>query len=167
MRDARVAPAGPQEPGPVLALFLPAVTFAGAAAGASGGGEDPDAGDARESRVVDRRRRSRVLLIDDLEDQRELYREYLEFAGYDVEVARDGFEGIDRALKSLPDIVVMDLSMPGLDGFEATQRLKLLKRTRRIPIIALTAHGSLPREWALSAGCAAYLKKPCYPDDLA
>jgi two-component system cell cycle response regulator DivK len=167
MRDVRVVPAGPQGTGRVLALFLPAITFTGAAPGPSDDDKDPAGGEAGESRHADRRRRSRVLLIDDLEDQRELYREYLEFAGYDVDVARDGFEGIDRALKSPPDVVVMDLSMPGLDGFEATQRLKLLKRTRRIPIIALTAHGSLPREWALSAGCAAYLKKPCYPDDLA
>jgi two-component system, cell cycle response regulator DivK len=108
-----------------------------------------------------------VLLVDDLEDQRELYGEYLEFAGYDVTLARDGYEAIDRALRLRPDIIIMDLAMPGLDGFETSQRLKLLEATRGIPIIALTAHGALPREWALSAGCAAYLKKPCYPHDLA
>lgn len=108
-----------------------------------------------------------VLLVDDLEDQRELYRQYLEFADYQVSVARDGYEAIDRALRLKPDVVIMDLAMPGLDGFEATQRLKLLEATRGIPVIALTAHGALPREWALSAGCVAYLKKPCYPHDLA
>lgn len=108
-----------------------------------------------------------VLLVDDLEDQRELYGEYLEFAGYEVALARDGYEAIDRALRLRPDIVIMDLAMPGMDGFETAQRLKLLEATRAIPIIALTAHGALPREWALSAGCAAYLKKPCYPHDLA
>jgi two-component system cell cycle response regulator DivK len=117
--------------------------------------------------VLDRRRHTLVLLVDDLEDQREMYREYLEFAGYVVVVARDGFEGIDRALRERPDVVVMDLAMPGLDGFEATERLKVLERTRRIPVIALTAHGELPREWALRAGCAAYLRKPCFPDELA
>jgi CheY-like chemotaxis protein len=117
---------------------------------------------------VDRRRtRARILLVDDMEDQRELYREYLLFAGFDVAVARDGYEAVDEALRTRPDVVIMDLAMPGLDGFEATQRLKTLDATRSIPVIALTAHGSLPREWALSAGCAAYVKKPCYPHDLA
>ena len=82
-------------------------------------------------------------------------------------VARDGYEAVDCALRLRPDVVIMDLSMPGLDGFETTQRLKVLEATRGIPVIALTAYGSLPREWALSAGCAAYLKKPCYPNDLA
>ena len=117
---------------------------------------------------VDRRRaRARVLLVDDMEDQRELYREYLLFAGFDVAVARDGYEAVDEALRTRPDVVIMDLAMPGLDGFETTQRLKTLDATRSIPVIALTAHGSLPREWAMSAGCAAYVKKPCYPHDLA
>ena len=108
-----------------------------------------------------------VLLVDDLADQRELYRQYLDFAGYEVAVARDGFEAVDRALHAHPDVIIMDLAMPGLDGFETTQRLKALEATRSIPVIALTAHGELPREWALTAGCAAYLKKPCYPHDLA
>jgi CheY-like chemotaxis protein len=117
---------------------------------------------------IDRRHAEAVvLLVDDLADQRELYRQYLEFAGYDVAVARDGFEAVDCALRVRPDVVIMDLAMPGLDGFETTQRLKLLEATRGIPVIALTAHGELPREWALTAGCAAYLKKPCYPHDLA
>jgi len=107
-----------------------------------------------------------VLLVDDLEDQREIYRQYLEFVGYRVVTARDGFEGIDRALSMRPDVVVMDLAMPGLDGFETTQRLKMLEGTRRIPVIALTAHGELPREWAIKAGCTAYLRKPCDPSDL-
>jgi CheY-like chemotaxis protein len=100
-------------------------------------------------------------------DQRELYREYLLFAGFDVAVARDGYEAVDQALRTRPDVVIMDLAMPGLDGFETTQRLKTLEATRGIPVIALTAHGSLPREWALSAGCVAYVTKPCYPHDLA
>jgi two-component system, cell cycle response regulator DivK len=124
--------------------------------------------DRRPPPFVDRRRaRAKVLLVDDLDDQRELYREYLEFADYDVVVARDGYEAIDTALRVHPDVVVMDLAMPGLDGFETTQRLKRMEATRSIPVIALTAHGALPREWALSAGCDVYLKKPCYPHDLA
>ena len=119
-------------------------------------------------RAIDRRHtRPVVLLVDDLADQRELYRQYLEFAGYEVAIARDGFEAVDRAIHIHPDVIIMDLAMPGMDGFETTQRLKGLEGTRDIPVIALTAHGELPREWALTAGCAAYLKKPCYPHDLA
>jgi two-component system, cell cycle response regulator DivK len=122
----------------------------------------------RRARPQERRHHAPlVLLVDDLEDQRELYREYLEFVGFRVEVARDGFDAIDQAQELRPDVVVMDLAMPGLDGFETTQRLKLLETTRAIPVIALTAHGELPREWAISAGCAAYLRKPCEPYDLA
>jgi len=119
-------------------------------------------------RAIERRQtRPVVLLVDDLADQRELYRQYLDFAGYEVAIARDGFEAVDQALHLHPDVIIMDLAMPGLDGFETTQRLKALEKTRDIPVIALTAHGELPREWALTAGCAAYLKKPCYPHDLA
>jgi CheY-like chemotaxis protein len=125
------------------------------------------AGSAPPTQVDRRRSRPIVLLVDDLEDQRELYRQYLQFADFDVAVARDGYEAVDQALRIRPDVVIMDLAMPGLDGFEATQRLKVLEGTRGIPVIALTAHGTLPREWALSAGCAAYLRKPCYPHDLA
>ena len=129
---------------------------------------DETARKRRRARPQDRRRHAPlVLLVDDLEDQRELYREYLEFVGFRVEVAHDGFDAIEKAQALHPDVVVMDLAMPGLDGFETTQRLKLLEATRVIPVIALTAHGELPREWAISAGCAAYLRKPCEPYDLA
>ena len=130
-------------------------------------GEDP-ARKRRRARPQERRRHAPlVLLVDDLEDQRELYREYLEFVGFRVETAGDGFEAIERASALQPDVVVMDLAMPGLDGFETTERLKVLEATRAIPVIALTAHGELPREWAISSGCAAYLRKPCEPYDLA
>ena len=145
---------------------MPSIAVNVAAAGrgrSSGTSAQPD-----NAPPVDRRHaRPVVLLVDDLADQRELYRQYLEFAGYDVAVARDGFEAVDCALRVRPEVVIMDLAMPGLDGFETTQRLKRLDATRGIPVIALTAHGELPREWALTAGCAAYLKKPCYPHDLA
>ena len=137
------------------------------AAADGGRAGDEAGGKRRRARPQERRRHAPlVLLVDDLEDQRELYREYLEFVGFRVEVARDGFDAIERAQELRPDVVVMDLAMPGLDGFETTQRLKLLETTRAIPVIALTAH-ELPREWAISAGCAAYLRKPCEPYDLA
>ncbi|HET6898303.1 MAG TPA: response regulator [Vicinamibacteria bacterium] len=136
------------------------------AAGARGRPSGPVAPRSSARALERRQARPVVLLVDDLADQRELYRQYLEFAGYEVAVARDGFEAVDQALSVHPDVIIMDLAMPGLDGFETTQRLRGLEATRAIPVIALTAHGELPREWALAAGCAAYLKKPCYPHDL-
>jgi two-component system cell cycle response regulator DivK len=137
------------------------------AASARGRSSGPDVRRSGAPAIERRHARRVVLLVDDLADQRELYRQYLDFAGYEVAIARDGFEAVDCALRVHPDIIIMDLAMPGLDGFETTQRLKVLEGTRNIPVIALTAHGELPREWALTAGCAAYLKKPCYPQDLA
>jgi CheY-like chemotaxis protein len=107
-----------------------------------------------------------VLLVDDEEDQRELYRQYLEYQGFRVEVAQSGFEALEMALALNPDVVVMDLAMPSLDGFETTRRLKELKNTGSIPVVALTAHGDLPREWASDAGCDAFLTKPAFPHEL-
>jgi CheY-like chemotaxis protein len=107
-----------------------------------------------------------VLLVDDEEDQRELYRQYLEYEGYRVEMAAGGAEVLDKVLRVRPDAVVMDLSMPGVDGFEATRRIRDLPSTRHIPVIALTAYGELPMEWAIAAGCDVYLRKPCLPGDL-
>ena len=127
----------------------------------------PAAAQSRKAPLERRRAVPLVLLGDDLEDQRDLYRQYLEFAGFRVETARDGFDALDTATRVKPDIVVMDLAMPGMDGFEATERLKRLEATRGVPVIALTAHAQLPTGWALSAGCAAVLRKPCYPHDLA
>lgn len=107
-----------------------------------------------------------VLLVDDEADQRDLYRQYLEYQGFRVELAESGFEAVEKALALHPDVVVMDLAMPALDGFEATRRLKLLKSTGSIPVVALTAHGELPREWAADAGCDAFLSKPAFPQEL-
>lgn len=114
------------------------------------------------------RREPLVLLVDDLSDQREIYKEYLEYGGFAVELASSAPEGIAKAIDLEPDIIVMDLSMPGIDGFEATRVLKAVSLTRHIPVVALTAHGPyLPREWAVDAGCDDYLNKPLLPHDLA
>jgi two-component system cell cycle response regulator DivK len=119
-------------------------------------------------RPVDRRRQRVVLVVDDLTDQREMYAGYLRYLGYHVEEASSGVEGVAKAVDVLPDIVIMDLAMPGLDGFEATRVLKAISLTRRIPVVALTAHGDhLPQEWARIAGCDAYVRKPILPGDLA
>ena len=108
-----------------------------------------------------------VLLVDDLADQRELYRQYLDFAGYEVAVARDGFEAVDRALHVHPDVIIMDLAMARLDGIAATKRLKRDARTRKIPVIILTAFPEKPvQQRAMEAGASAFLTKPCLPDQL-
>jgi CheY-like chemotaxis protein len=123
---------------------------------------------SRSRSPVDRRRQRVVLVVDDLTDQRELYAGYLEYLGYRVEEASSGVEGIAKAIDTRPDVVIMDLAMPGLDGFEATRVLKAISLTRRIPVVALTAHAEhLPSEWAALAGCEAYLRKPILPGDLA
>lgn len=107
-----------------------------------------------------------VLLVDDEPDQRDLYQQFLAFAGYRVELAAGGASALDAALATKPDVIIMDVAMSGMDGFEATRRIKELKATSRIPVIALSAYGDIPREWAVAAGCETYLRKPILPHDL-
>jgi two-component system, cell cycle response regulator DivK len=108
-----------------------------------------------------------VLVVDDHEDAREGYSRVLTGGGYRAEAAADGLEALEKALDLRPDVIVMDLSMPGLNGWEATRRLKTMESTREIPVIAVTAHVvGHAREVALAAGCDAFLTKPCFPEDL-
>ena len=111
--------------------------------------------------------RPRVLLVDDYSDAREMYSEYLTFSGFDVVEAANGMEALQRAAESAPDIILMDLSLPVMDGWEATRRLKADPRTASIPVMALTGH-ALPgiSEGARQAGCDAFVTKPCLPDEL-
>jgi CheY-like chemotaxis protein len=108
-----------------------------------------------------------ILVVDDTLDARELYAEYLRIAGLRAEVAEDGVEALSKASSLLPNVIVMDLAMPRMDGWEATRRLKADPATRHIPIIALTGHAlERSRERAIEAGADGYLTKPCYPDSL-
>lgn len=108
-----------------------------------------------------------VLVVDDYEDAREMYAEYLLVSGYRVAMARDGHEAVAEATALLPDLVLMDLSLPGLDGWEATRQIKADPRTRHIPIVALTGHAlSSAAEGARDAGCDAFVLKPCLPDEV-
>ncbi|HEX2697649.1 MAG TPA: response regulator [Anaerolineales bacterium] len=104
---------------------------------------------------------ARVLIIEDNIDNYELVRFLLERAGHEIIWARSGREGIDMAKAGFPDLILMDLSLPEMDGWTATERLKSDPQTGEIPIIALTAH-TLPgdRKRALDAGCDSYLSKP-------
>jgi len=108
-----------------------------------------------------------VLLAEDFEDARELYREYLEYSGFAVETATNGREAVDKAIGLQPDLILMDASMPLLDGWQATRALKADPRTRAIPIVALTAHAfEDAKHEAREAGCDGFITKPCLPDDL-
>jgi two-component system cell cycle response regulator DivK len=111
--------------------------------------------------------RPRVLLVDDYPDARDMYGEYLEYCGYDVIQASNGIEALERAFEHQPDIILMDLSLPVMDGWEATRRLKANHRTASIPVVALTGHALAGIfEGAQQAGCDAFVTKPCLPEDL-
>lgn len=104
---------------------------------------------------------TRVLLVEDNELNRDMLSRRLERRGYSVTVALDGAEGIRTAHEMVPDLILMDMSLPEVDGWEATRRLKADERMRHIPVIALTAH-AMPddRRKAVEAGCDDYDTKP-------
>jgi two-component system, cell cycle response regulator DivK len=109
----------------------------------------------------------KVLVVDDFEDNRAMYAEFLRYSGFDVIEASDGAEAIEKATALQPDVVIMDLSLPIVDGWEATRRLKAERRTRDIPIIALTGHALEGHSrGAREAGCNRFLAKPCLPETL-
>jgi two-component system cell cycle response regulator DivK len=113
------------------------------------------------------RLRPLVLLVEDHTDLRQLYAQQLILSGYDVIEAANGAEAIDRTTADSPDVVLMDLSLPVVDGWEATRRLKNDRRTAHIPVVALTAHdGSGELQRATNAGCDWFVPKPCPPDAL-
>ncbi len=104
---------------------------------------------------------ARILLVEDNEMNRDMLSRRLERRGYEVIVAVDGEEGVARAKVEAPDLVLMDLSLPGIDGWEATRQLKAADETRAIPVLALTAHAMAgDREKALEAGCDDFDTKP-------
>ncbi len=103
----------------------------------------------------------KILLVEDNEDNRDMLTRLLQRRGFEVVSAVDGLQGIAMAGSEAPDTILMDMSLPELDGWEATRRLKSAPDTRSIPVIALTAHAmSGDRERALAAGCDDYESKP-------
>jgi CheY-like chemotaxis protein len=103
----------------------------------------------------------KILLVEDNEMNRDMLSRRLMRLGYQVELALDGLSGVEMTRTRAPDLVLMDMSLPVLDGWEATRRLKADVETRHIPIIALTAHAmSSDRDRALEAGCDDYDTKP-------
>jgi CheY-like chemotaxis protein len=103
----------------------------------------------------------RILLVEDQEMNRDMLSRRLKKRGYEVSIAVDGAEGVDKARSESPDLILMDMSLPVMDGWEATRTIKGDEATRAIPVVALTAHAmSTDREKALEAGCDAYETKP-------
>jgi two-component system, cell cycle response regulator DivK len=108
-----------------------------------------------------------ILVVEDYDDAREMYVEYLTFTGFRVESATNGLEAIEMTERLKPDLVLMDLALPKLDGWEATRRLKSNPATAGIPVIALTGHALAGHaERAREAGCDSFITKPCVPDEL-
>ncbi len=107
-----------------------------------------------------------VLVVDDDRDGREIYTATLTHSGFRVEQATDGFEAVDKSYKLHPDLILMDLLMPRLDGWEVIGWLKNNRNTREIPIVAVTGAQAEQRELARSAGVHSVLVKPCPPEAL-
>ena len=103
----------------------------------------------------------RILLVEDNEMNRDMLSRRLAKRGYEVALALDGLQGIEMARRDAPDLIIMDMSLPGVDGWETTRRIRADEGLRRLPIIALTAHAMAgDREKALAAGCDDYDTKP-------
>lgn len=103
----------------------------------------------------------KLLLVEDNEDNRDMLSRRLLRKGYEVTTAVDGAEGVTKATSELPDLILMDMSLPVMDGWEASRQVKANAATAHIPVIALTAHAmSGDREKALAAGCDDYDTKP-------
>ena len=103
----------------------------------------------------------RILCIEDNDDNLFLLHRRLTRAGFEVTVVMDGAQGVEAAISSPPDLILMDLNLPGLDGWEATRRLKGRPETKNVPIIAVSAHAAAgDRERALAAGCDDFESKP-------
>jgi two-component system, cell cycle response regulator DivK len=109
-----------------------------------------------------------VLLVEDDPQGRRLYADWLTLAGFRVEQAHNGLQALERARESTPDVVVTDLHIPGIDGFELARQLRLDVRTRAIPVLAVTGYAAFAAdpERARRAGCDAVLPKPCSAEDL-
>jgi CheY-like chemotaxis protein len=108
-----------------------------------------------------------VLVVDDSEDAREMYGEYLVSSGFRVDHAADGEHALLKVLAVMPSVVVMDLSMPVIDGWAATRSIKTHPKTKGIPVVAITGHVTFENlNRATEAGADAVLVKPCLPRDL-
>jgi CheY-like chemotaxis protein len=109
-----------------------------------------------------------VLLVEDDRDGRRLYADWLTQAGFRVTQAHNGLQALEHALEAVPDIVITDLDIPGIDGFELTRRLRKHDRTCLVPVVAVTGYAAFAADpgRAQRAGCNVVLEKPCSPENL-
>jgi two-component system cell cycle response regulator DivK len=106
-------------------------------------------------------RKNHVFIVDDVKDNRDMYEYFLSEKGFRVSQASDGEEALDKAAELQPDLIVMDLSLPGIDGWEAARQLRAGSKTSHIPVVILTAYDLVG---AVPEGCEGFLTKPCLPD---
>ena len=107
-----------------------------------------------------------ILVVDDFSDIRDAQAHFLTKEGFRVVVARDGQEALDKALGLQPDLILMDLSLPGINGWTATRQLKQDEKTKHIPVVILTAYSSGGTRAVIQEGCEGFLMKPTAPGDL-
>jgi two-component system, cell cycle response regulator DivK len=109
----------------------------------------------------------RILVIEDTEDNRQIVRDLLESAGYELIEALDGIEGVAAAERENPDLILMDIQLPGIDGYEATRRIRAIPALAKVPIIAVTSYAlSGDEAKTRAAGCDGYVAKPFSPRQL-
>ncbi len=104
--------------------------------------------------------KSKVLVVEDYEDTREFMKFLLQDYGFEVTEASNGFEAVEAVKRQVPDLILMDISMPGMDGLTAARKIREQNASRKTPIIAITAYGESARRKAIEAGCNASLSKP-------
>ena len=107
----------------------------------------------------------KILVVEDNETNMYLIRFILRKSGYEVIEARSGEEGVELAIEEKPDLVIMDIQLPGIDGLEATKRIRNSEADEELPIVALTSYAMVgDKEKALKAGCTGYIEKPINPE---
>jgi CheY-like chemotaxis protein len=117
---------------------------------------------------VPKAQRRLILLVEDMLDARELYAEYLAYTGFSVVTAINGHEAVSLARMLKPDLILMDMRLPGMDGLEATADLKHDPELAHIPVVAITADPSASMsDRAMAAGCTEFIAKPALPDEVA
>lgn len=108
----------------------------------------------------------KILIVDDMEDTRELLKIFIEEFGYETVEAEDGYEAVSKVKQEKPDLILMDIALPGLDGLSATQIIRGFTDVHQMPIIAITAHSDSYQRKAIEAGCNDLIIKPIYANAL-
>ena len=109
----------------------------------------------------------RILVVEDTEDNRQIIRDLLTSVGYEMIEAVDGLEGVTTAEREQPDLILMDIQLPGIDGYEATRRIRAIPALAKVPIIAVTSYAlSGDEAKTRAAGCDGYVAKPFSPRQL-